>query len=293
MPIVREHATTASIDLNELVETIHTEIDLADRDSLLSLSEKLVMLGNNRSFLSDFFSDYIKNHVYQQSQPVISQAVTLVQTENFYIRANFWLPEQDLSESEAILFAYGQAHDHNYHLLTLAYCGDGYSTDCYLYDYDKVVGYLGEVVDLEPLGSHKHTCGQVLLYECSKDVHIQRAPQQPSITLNVIPFLPKDDLIEQYGFSIASLDSTTGIISSFGYTPIEKRNDLFTMAKYCANPETNQLFIDFAQTHPCRRTRLAALQALRTSAPQAHAALCYQLRDDATPLIQHYLMGKI
>lgn len=290
MSITQRFTTDESIELDEFVDYALSNVNTSSSEGLLALGEKFTMLGNNRTFLSDFFADYIKeNFVRDPLSQIVSQSVVLARNESFYVRANFWLPEDDMTESETFLFAYHQAHDHNFDLLSLAYCGDGYMTDGYTYDYNKVAGYVGEVVDIEPLGSHHHAYGEVLLYECNKDIHIQRPPSEPSITLNVIPLVNQNGLLDQYFFDIDRIDSTQGTIQRYGNNIMEQRKDLFAIVKHLANDEIAQLFIDIAKSHPCKRTRFEAIRSLKVYSKEMHDQLCYMLRDDKTAIVKHYV----
>ena len=290
MPIIDKYTNPQSMELQEFVDYALKHTDMHSTDSVRALGEQLAMLGNNRSFLSDFFAEYIKGNVLTNPQATLTaQSVVLSRQDDFYLRANFWLPEHEMTENESYLFAYHQAHDHNFDLLSLAYCGDGYATDNFRYDYSKVHGYLGEVVDLEPLGRYKHVYGDILLYECNKDIHFQRPPEQPSITLNVVPLVNQHGLRDQYFFQIDDMAATKGTIYRYGRNVMEQRKELFGIAKMVANDEIGQLFIDIARAHPCNRTRYEALIALKDYSQSAHDTLCHELRDDRVPIIRHYV----
>lgn len=292
MPIAQKFQLETSIGLNEFLDYAQHNVDVSDKDGLLSLSEKFAMLGNNREFLSDFFSRFIREIAYKDPLSVLlSQSVVIARCRDFYLRANFWLPAEDMTKNESVLYAYDQPHDHNFDLLSLAYCGDGYVSDGFIYSYDKVTGYIGEQVELLPLGAHKHACGDVLLYECNKDIHIQHPPNDPSITLNVIPLVNQNGLRDQFFFEIESVISTRGIIRRHAPNIIEQRKYLFDIAKHIANDEIAQLFIDISKSHHCNRTRYEAIRALKTYSLDMHDDLAYSLRDDSTPIIQHYISG--
>lgn len=290
MPITQKFTTDHNIEFDDFIEYAEHRVDVSKTDGLLELAEKFAMLGNNRTFLSDFFVHFIQGAVNRDPLGTLfSQSIVLARRKNFYIRANFWLPAHEMTENESILYAYHQAHDHNFDLLSLAYCGDGYVTDGYLYDYNKVAGYIGERVELLPLGSHKHEGGDVLLYECNKDIHFQRPPIDPSITLNLIPLVNQNGLRDQYFFEIDTIDSVTGKLAYYANNIIERRRNLFDIAKHVANEEIAQLFIRIASTHVCNRTRYEAMRALKSCNKDQHDALVYALRDDRTPIIRHYI----
>lgn len=290
MPIVQKFSTASSIELGEFLEYADKAVDVNTRDGILALGETFAMLGNNRTFLSQFFAQVIKDTAPRDPLSfLLSQSVVIARYEGFYLRANFWLPDDQITRAESVLYAYDQPHDHNFDLLSCAYCGDGYVSDGFLYDYDKVVGYTGEEVPLEPLGPHRHECGDILLYECSRDIHIQHPPATPSITLNVLPLGNQNGLIDQYFFSIPSADSTVGVIQKHAPNIIEQRRHMFDVAKYVANDEIADTLAEIAKAHVCKRTRYEALRALRGCNRALHDDVALAMRDDPAPIVQHYV----
>jgi hypothetical protein len=290
MPIVKKASTTESISFKDFIEFARTGVDVTTQDGLWALSDCFARLGNDREFLSNFYIDYIKGNVRKDIYAiVISQAIVMYRCDTFYVRANFWLPEDQCTAEEAKLFAYDQPHDHNFDLLSLAYCGDGYLSDDYQYDYDKTVGYIGEEVELTPLGTHKHEVGDVLMYLCNKDIHVQNFPATPSITLNVIPTVNQNGLRDQYFFEIPQKLGTRGIIRSRAPNIVEQRRRLFDMAKHLANDEMTGIFVDIAKTHLDPRTRYEAARVLAESSPAAHRDVLFALRDDPAPIVKHHV----
>ena len=293
MPFHKRFETEEVIDLPEFLR-IAEGVDVSCTDGMLSLAEPFTKLGNNRTFLAEYFAEYIKQAVVVNPDGlVLSQSVVLSRNEKFYIRANVWLPENDMTEKESLLFAYNQAHDHNFDLLSLAYCGDGYYTDCFEYDYESVEGYVGELVEINPLGRIQHTCGDTLLYVCNKDIHFQRPPVNPSVTLNLIPLANQNGLRDQYFFNIADVDSVTATIYGYPTTIIEQRRSLFEIAKHFADDKIVKIFIGLAEKHPCRRTRYEALRSLKTCNLEAHNEMCMKLRDDNAQIIRTYVESSL
>lgn len=289
MPIIQKHNTTDAIELAEFLDAAQ-RTDVGTAEGLLSLGETFAKLGNNREFLSAFFANFIKHQAINDPLAVLlSQSVVLARRKDFYLRANFWLPAEGISESESILFAYDQPHDHNFDLLSLAYCGDGYVSHGYTYNYDTTIGYVGEKVPLNPLGPHKHECGDVLMYECNKDIHIQKPPIDASITLNLIPLENQNGLRDQYFFEIDNVASTVGIIRKHAPNIQERRRYLFDIAKHVANDEMVGIFRDIALRHECSRTRYEALRSLKTADSDVHDEMVFALRDDPAPIVRHYV----
>jgi hypothetical protein len=290
MPTVYHYETTDSISLPEFLEFANKAVNVNSRDGILALGEMFARLGNNRAFLSEYFAKVIYELAPRDPLSfLLAQSVVIARYDSFYLRANFWLPRDGLTAGEAELYAYDQPHDHNFDLLSYAYCGSGYYSDGFHYDYNSVVGFVGEKVRLQPLGRHHHKCGDVLFYECSKDIHIQHAPETPSITLNVLPLGNLNGLIDQYFFEIDSPNSRTGTLKKHAPNVIEQRRHLFDVAKHIGGQKVAVALADIATGHRCARTRYESVRALRTCDPTAHEAVVNTLKSDTAPLVQHYV----
>jgi hypothetical protein len=290
MPRQMTPTTSESISFEDFTEYARRGVDVGTSDGLWKLADCFAMLGNNREFLSNFYIEYIKGKVSKDVfSTVISQAVVLYRCDSFYVRANFWLPMDQVSPDEARLFAYDQPHDHNFDLLSLSYCGDGYVSDGFEYDYDSTIGYIGEEVDLKPLGPHKHALGDVLMYVCSKDIHVQNPPETPSITLNVIPLANQNDLRDQYFFGIAHRMATKGVIEKRAGNIVEQRHRMFRIAKQLANDEMIGVFIDIAKNHMDPKARYEAARIVAECDAAAHKDLVFALRDDRAPIVRHHV----
>lgn len=290
MPINTKFSTSESISLSEFVSRANNVPDIGTSSGLWSIAEDFTRLGNNRDFLSNFFCNYIKSNVSRDPlYVVISQAIVLYRGKDYYIRANFWPVAEECSPEEHILFAYDQPHDHNFDLLSYSYCGDGYISDNYAYEYDKVVGYAGEVVDIQPLGSHKHECGDVLMYYCNRDIHIQHPPALPSITLNVIPTRNENGPLDQYFFAIDGLAARKATLVKRATNAIEQRRIYMAIAKEFISDNVKDVIGSIALRHECPRTRYEALKIMQMVDLSEHDRLVRQSTKDESPLFRHYL----
>ncbi|MBI2749137.1 MAG: hypothetical protein HYX43_07295 [Burkholderiales bacterium] len=290
MPIATKFSIAESISLKEFVSRADQVRDIGTADGLWSIAEDFTRLGNNRDFLSNFFCEYIKSNVSRDPlYVVISQAIVLHRGKDYYIRANFWPVADECSPEEHTLFAYDQPHDHNFDLLSYSYCGDGYISDDYTYDYDKVIGYAGEMVDIEPLGAHKHECGDVLMYYCNRDIHIQHPPAQPSITLNVIPTRNENGPLDQYFFAIDGLEARKAKLVKRATNAIEQRRMYMAIAKEFLSENVKDVIGSIAARHECPRTRYEALRILRSVNAAEHDRLVRQVVNDRSPLLRHFL----
>lgn len=292
-----KYETTETMELCEFVEYAKENIDTSDQDQLYSLGEQLTKLGNNRDFLANHMGELIKaTRSFDRLNEFVPQSIVLARTDDFYLRANFWLPRDEITDNEVPTFAYHVAHDHNFNLLTYGYCGAGYETDVFEYNYKEVAGYLGEQVKVIPLGRLVHGCGETMMYRCNIDIHLQLPPASPSITLNVIPLHTQGSLRDQYFFDITSRDQEVVTLSKYVQSPIDSRRKVFEMIKNLSfNDEKHidsnllDLVFDFAINHPCRRTRFHALETLSFTNQEAHKLACEKLRDDKSLLVRHYI----
>lgn len=289
MPIAHTFSTQQSISLAEFVEAADHTPDIGTADGLWRLAEDFSRLGNNRDFLSEFYCNYIKSKIAKDPlYVVISQAIVLHRSKDYYIRANFWPTQAECSPAEMTLFAYDQPHDHNFDLLSYSYCGDGYISDDFSYDYDAVVGYVGERVAITPLGPHKHECGDVLMYHCNRDIHIQHPPSQPSITLNVIPLENQNGLKDQYFFQIDGIAADSAVIAKRAANIIDQRRMYLDIARQFMSDNMLDVMASVADRHVCARTRYEALRILSVCAPAEHDRLVSALGDHPPPILQHY-----
>jgi hypothetical protein len=290
VPTAHRFATTETITLEEFTECADRVDNIGSAEGLWSLAEDFSRLGNNREFLSNFYCDYIKSNVARDPlYVVISQALVLHRTKDYYIRANFWPRAEECSAEEHVLFAYDQPHDHNFDLLSYSYCGDGYISDDFEYDYGRTIGYAGETVAITPLGSHKHECGSVLMYYCNKDIHIQHPPALPSITLNVIPLENQNGLLDPYFFSIENATSETATLVKRATNAIEQRRMYMAMAKEFVSENIKDALSSVAAKHACPRTRYEALRILSEVDPSEHARLVRSIDPSNAPILRHYL----
>jgi len=149
------------------------------------------------------------------------------------------------------------------------------------YDHERLEGRVGEKVDFRFLERKHFNTGMVMLYRAGRDVHIQYPPDDLSITLNFMISTPDVRLRGQYFFDLERrtlLDHPAELDGS-------RRVSVLKMAGQVGNGDTQQLLDDLSHRHPCRRTRLAAHEALA----QLHPAGAWQVWEsacrDAEPLV--------
>jgi hypothetical protein len=241
-------------------------------------------LANDRELVVRELNQRIEGYLASGSIPS-AQALLLGRGNDFYVRAAIWPAISDMASGRTYQdqFAYNLAHDHNFSFLTVNYLGPGYETEIYEYDYDKVEGRIGEAVDLRFLEKVRFGTGAVMLYQASRDVHVQYAPTELTITLNLMIAPPDIRIRDQFYF-----DLTSRTIAA--YPPeiaASARASLLTLAGFLGNGDTQQLLSDVAGQHPCRRTRLTAFEALARQRPMDSESIWKTASGDAAPLVSN------
>jgi len=258
-------ATTMSLD--EYVAFVDENVDLRDFDSLVEGAWALRALANDRKFLLDFYHKELRALADGNSPILLSpQSMVFFRSPHFFMRANIWMPQNsDVSqrENERKLYAYDLPHDHNFDFVTVGYAGCGYPTDLYSYEIDKVIGYIGEHVELEDLGRERLSPGRVMAYKANRDIHTQFEPEEVSISLNLIPILDRLVKAPQYVFDPAQGKIVAGVSDQVG-----SRLFLLDFFRHMNDGNSVDLLESILDRHPCARTRGQALSILETIKPE-------------------------
>ena len=260
MPRLIEAESDESIELGDLVEMLETGgFDPEDEDNVASWGPALRKLANNRRFLGDLVVAELKESCAgQTARNQYSAQVVLLHggSKKFLLRANLWPAASDsvVVNSGADPFFYGLPHDHNFSFVTVGYLGPGYWSDYYEYDYDRVLGYPGEKVDLRFLERSCLSPGKVLLYRKHRDVHLQLPPDEMSVSLNILAVSPTSEFRDQYRFDVKRSE-VAGVINP------SVLETLVRLAAHFGGDNGRDLIEDFAARHPSDRVRFAALQA--------------------------------
>ena len=236
-------------------------------DELVETSWALRGLANDREFLLNSYHRELEQLDRNVSANVLTpQSVTVIRTPSFFVRANIWLPklkDEAHQKSEQTLYAYELPHDHNFHFATVGYYGDGYHTDLFSYDIEKVTGYIGEKVDLKDCGRRTLGPGDTMVYKANEDIHIQYEPESLSVSLNLIPLEPHIFDSPQYVFDPQSQTICAGVSDQVG-----SRIFLLDFFRHAANEQTVSLLGDLMTKHECPRTRGMALSVLGDIVPE-------------------------
>jgi len=285
-----ETRTERVVSVEEFVDFVQAQVDLSDLDSIATAAPLLRGLANDRQLVVSRLNQQVLNLFRSESVPS-AQVIYLGEGRDFYLRANVWPALADLSSGRVHQdqFSYNLAHDHNYNFMTVGYHGPGYITDMYEYDNHVVTGKLGEPVELRYVERIHFRTGMVMLYEASRDAHTQLAPEDLSITLNFMISTPEVRLRDQYFFDLES-----GTLLDY---PVEtdgsRRISILRMAADVGDANTQQLLADLAQSHPCRRTRLAGYEGLARLRPQDAENLWRKAGGDSEPMVADAARSKL
>lgn len=272
-------STTKVIGIDEFMQYVESEVDLEDIESLASSALMLRALANDKALVVRELNNLLMTPKPTSRWSTI-HSVALGKADGFYVRANIWPTNDDMTNARPYQsqIAYSLAHDHNFTFLTVTHLGPGYETEIYEYDYDKTEGYVGEPVDLQFLQKTKFTTGSVMLYRGSRDAHVQYPPSELTITLNLM--VESRTRRDQYHFDLA-----TRTISSVGDPGAVGRVSLLTLAGLMGDGNSEDLLDQIATTHPCRQTRLAAFQSLSQRKPAAQEQIWEKAAGDREALV--------
>jgi hypothetical protein len=211
-PVIETPADAAPCSLAECSAALDSlGLDADDPASVAVAAHWLARLANNREFLGELLVERLTG---RGDDPLTSgygpQAIMLSRPTSAragaaFLRAAIWPAPCDhvFQTSGAASFVYGAAHDHNFDFLTVGYCGPGYASDYYEYDYEAVAGYPGEDAGLRYTGRATLSPGKLMLYRRHVDVHSQLPPESLSVSLNVMRVDPAQGWFDQYGFDLA------------------------------------------------------------------------------------------
>lgn len=267
MVFMKDFDCDFSVSVEEYVEFIDENVDVLDINSLIENSWALRALANNRSFVLEHYHLELKNVWNGESiNENLPQTIIIAQRPNFYVRTNIWLPLEGVgvqTEFQKSLYSYDLAHDHNFNFVTVGYFGPGYETDLFEYDYHRVQGYEGEVVELEEKGRHQLVPGRVMVYRAGKDIHIQRTPEQLSVSLNLMCRARETRYSQQYIFDV----NEKKIVRGAGDLA-SSRLFLIDLMRHLHNDQTIDILTDFVTSHACPRSRAYALRVLKEICPE-------------------------
>lgn len=284
MPRVISCADDAQADLFETIAQLDTQLfDAEDEDALANAAGALRRLANNRDFLGDLMIERLKEGSTSPGHEGASygpQSMVLSSVSNgYFLRANFWPSEKDmmLASSGGKAFVYGTPHDHNFNFLTVGYFGPGYRSRYYEYDYETVVGNVGEKPELRFVEESALSEGKLMLYRAHVDIHDQIPPESLSVSINIIQADEASSWADQYGFDLER-GEITGIINP------NSAETFLRIAIGLGGEEALDLGEQFGNSHPSERLRLACFEAMAGNAqtPAERDALWAQAENNGS-----------
>jgi hypothetical protein len=263
MPLVIDNPAAQSCTLPECIEALaDLGFDADDPASTAAAADWLRRLANNRTFLGDLLTERLASGSGEEiASGYGPQAIILSRPRSghggaAFLRAAIWPSPRDhvFQTSGAASFVYGAPHDHNFDFLTVGYCGPGYESDYYEYDYEAVAGYPGEDASLRFTGRSILSPGKLMLYRRHVDVHSQRPPESLSVSLNVMRVDPAQGWFDQYGF-----DLEAGTVARW-LNPLA--NEAFLRVAVASGAASAQDYAAWVgAAHPSERMRLASFEA--------------------------------
>ncbi len=270
MPRVMTCDETGVASLAECTDALLARgFDPRDEESLAHAALQLRRLGNDPDFLGDLIVDELAagrggeagEQSYGPQVIMLSRPGARGKGGEFFLRANIWpsADEHMMRASGAEPFVYHLPHDHNFDFLTLGYFGPGYWSDYYEYDYESVVGWRGEPVDLRFVERSALAQGKLMHYRAHLDVHSQLPADSLSVSLNVMHAGGAQGWLDQYRFDVEA-GKVTAIIG-------QGASEAFLrIAVGLGGEEALDLAERFGRHHPSDRMRLAAWDALASAA---------------------------
>lgn len=233
--------------------------DPDDARSVADAAQWLARLAANREFLGDIAMEQLKQGCRRGSgQGYTPQVIMLgAARRGWFMRANIWPSAQEsvLRDSGEAAFVYGLPHDHNFHFLTVGYHGPGYRSDHYEVDPDKIVGIIGEQVDLRFIERSTLDPGKVMHYRARRDVHCQFAPESLSVSINLMHSAARQRWQDQFQYD---LQHATIAKVLTGCTA-----DTLARLALALDPGNGRDVLEtIAARHPLQRLRWAAIGAL-------------------------------
>lgn len=211
MPLTIDNPSNTACTLPECIEALaELGFDADDPASTDAAADWLRRLANNRGFLGDLLVERLTGRGGDAlasgygPQAIMLSRPRANRPDAAMLRAAIWPAPSDhvFQTSGAASFVYGAPHDHNFDFLTVGYCGPGYASDYYEYDYKAVAGYPEEDAGLRFVERSTLTPGKLMLYRRHVDVHSQLPPESLSVSLNVMRVDPAQGWFDQYGFDL-------------------------------------------------------------------------------------------
>lgn len=191
------------------------------------------------------------------------QTFVLHREGRYFVRANVWLPADYGSmraASQSDQFFYGVPHDHNFTFLTAGYFGRGYRTQIFEYGGTRRAYNVGDRAEATFLEETMLPQGKLILFRASTDIHTQYAPDEFSISLNLMTTNPHELSRTQQLF-----DDGCNYVVSQPVGDEQARRGVFVMAALLGDERTEELLHDLvaSEDEGLRKAAEGGLAALR------------------------------
>lgn len=271
MPETLNPVVNTSISLQEF-------IDFADNNPMItalkcseykpeyfkSIADKFAQLALNKNFLMEFLVSEMQDiERFQKGNDFKPSTLLIHKSEDYTLRAVIWLPISERYPPE--IFSYFEPHDHSFDFFTVGFWGPGYTTRLYEYDYERVKGIPGEIIDLRFVEEAKLTCGKVMYYYGSRDAHIQYPSDSLTVSLNLLLPKTKPAHRRQYEFEILPEKDKARIVSG-NIDRLLQHKTIIDAAIALGDKESIGLIKKMATKHSNEQLRAIAWKALISNA---------------------------
>ena len=185
-----ESARDEGIDIEEVLGLLPEAETYRGQDKWFHILDLMRRMTGEVAYVEKFIRSMIHDrNDFDLKDGYRDTSVVLDSVNGYGIRLNKWKPfgHRQIDMQTDVGLTYDLAHNHDFQLLTKGIWGSGYQTDLYRFESDTALGAFDEAVDLRFQGRLQLTKGSVLWFEEFRDVHVQRPPDELSLSLNFIP----------------------------------------------------------------------------------------------------------
>jgi hypothetical protein len=276
--------SVAPVEVEDLIDSARKAYTGNGVEAMLTVAEKFQGVAANREFIRDALIAELKRIGSERNLASFApQSFIIHRASPFSLRLNLWLPAVGSSrkvEQEGRVYSYGQAHDHNFSLLTAGVAGPGYRTRVYEYDSGSIEGYGGERVEMTFLEDTMLPSGKAMVYRPHHDIHVQIPPDAPSMSLNLL--IEEKDIVEtpQYYF-----DLETSSVVPMDDNEVGRRVSFLEAVGHFADEACASLLFDVARQNRSPAIRAAAIHAIRTGFPERQPEIEKLAQSDGHALV--------
>lgn len=293
MAVTINTTSADNITPEELVEWAVENIDPTDDESMISASERLYALSNNRDFIVEKMRQQMLVLASGQGDHISSTQASFHAAKKgpkgeFVVRSGIWTPaltkdrRAQKVQDKALTFL--TPHDHNFGLLTIGYHGPGYETIIYEYDRSTIAGRNDEPVSIKYLERTNLDKGKILYFRRCRDIHVQLHPAELSISLNLIGQSYDINSIPQYEFDVER-QRVKGILH--GASVMSSLVPFKIIDHLGGNQNVVSVVLDLAKAHESIHVRGAAYKTLANLNAKDFDKLVLPGLNDKSEFVRH------